>query len=261
MSAPVIPTEGEEKILKGDDSVLTRAREKFLYCKSWYDNAYRNFREDVMFSNADARNNWQWPDRVFQTRDGDDRPCLTVNNTRIHNRMVINEALKNKAGVRLRPVGGEASFESAKVMQSLVDRIESISKATVGYKTAIRHQVEGGIGYATLETGYVDDKSFDQDIYIRGVKDPTCVFLDPDISDPDGSDADYGFVFEKMNKNKFNKKYPKFKDKIGTSTLGMDEHWITDEHVLVAMFYDRSNKKDELITYTTEGSDPFSGHK
>jgi hypothetical protein len=42
----------------------------------------------------------------------------------------------------------------------------------------------------------------------------------------------------------------------------MDENWITDEHVLLCMFYERTNKKDELITYTPEeGGEPFSGHK
>src|SRR5580698_4673703 len=261
MSAPIIPDEDDGKEKNGDEAILQRARENFSRCKDWYDNAYRNWRSDTMFANADARNNWQWPEKVFNQRDGDDRPCLTINKTRVHNRMVINEALQNKASVQLRPVGGEASFESSKVMQSLVDRIEYISKATVHYKRAITHQVEGGCGYVTLETGYVDDKSFDQDIYIRGVKDPTCVFLDPDISEPDGSDADMGFVFDKMPRKKFNKAHPKFKNKIGSSTLGMDENWITDEHVLLAMYYERTNNKDELITYTIEGQDPFSGHR
>src|ERR1700742_113626 len=118
MSAPVIPSEEGDVEQKGNEGVLTRAREKFMYCKTWYDEAYRNFRQDTMFANADARNNWQWPERVFNQRDGDDRPCLTINKTRVHNRMVINESLQNKASIRIRPVGGEASFEAAKVMQS-----------------------------------------------------------------------------------------------------------------------------------------------
>lgn len=262
MSAPILPSEDDDAdYLKGDGAIVQRAHERFLRCKDWYDNAYRNLRQDTMFANADARNNWQWPERVFNQRDGDDRPCLTINKTRLHNRMVINEALQNKASVQLRPVGGEASFESAKVMQSLVDRIEYISKASIHYKRAITHQVEGGCGYCTLETGYVDDKSFDQDIYIRGVKDPTCVYLDPDISEPDGSDADFGFVFERTPRAKFNKKYPKFKDQVGTSVLGKDENWITDDHVMLAMFYERTNRKDELITYTLDGQEPFSGHR
>jgi len=252
----------EDGTLKGDEAILQRARDRHLYCKAWYGDAYRNFRQDTMFANADARNNWQWPERVFQSRDGDERPCLTINKTRIHNRMVINESLQNKASIRIRPIGGDASFDAAKVMQSLVDRVEYISKATIHYKKAITHQVEGGIGYCTLETGYVDDKSNAQDIYIRGVKDPTCVFIDPDISEADGSDADYGQVFEKMLRKKFNRKYPKFKNKVGQSTLGMDENWITDDHVLLCMYYERTNNKDELIVYMPEGGgEEFHGYK
>lgn len=251
----------EEKLLTGDDRILFRARKKWKRAHDFQSGADKFFREDIKFANADARNNDQWPDKVFQERDGQQKPCLTINKTRTHNRMVINESLKNKAAIKLRPTGGEASYEAAKIMQALVDRVEYISKATLAYKKAITHQVEGGIGYATLETGYVDDKSFDQDIYIRPVKDPTCVYLDPDIVQ-DGSDADFGFVFNKEPREEFNTKHPKFRDQVGTSTFGMDDYWVTADHVMTAMFYERTQDKDELITYLIpENGERFKGHR
>lgn len=252
----------DEKLLKGDEKILFRARKKWKRSHDFQAGADKFFREDVKFANADARNNDQWPEKVFNERDGQQKPCLTINETRTHNRLVINESLKNKASIKLRPTGGEASYDAAKIMQALAERIEYISKASLAYKKAITHQVEGGIGYATLETGYVDDKSFDQDIYIRGVKDPTCVYLDPDIRESDGSDANYGIVFSKDPKDEFNSKFPKYKDKIGTSTFGMDDYWVTADHVLTAMFYERTQDKDELITYINpQTGERFKGHK
>jgi hypothetical protein len=251
----------DEKILKGDERILYRARKKWKRAFDFQSNADKFFREDVKFANADARNNDQWPEKVFTARDGQQKPCLTINKVRTHNRMVINESLKNKASIKLRPTGGEASYEAAKIMQALAQRVEYISKASLSYKKAITHQVEGGIGYATLETGYVDDKSFDQDIYICGVKDPTCVYLDPDIRQSDGSDANWGLVFSKDPKEEFNTKHPKYKDLVGTSTFGMDDFWVTADHVMTAMFYERTQDKDELITYLNEDGTRFKGHR
>ncbi len=251
-----------EAILSGDERIVYRAQKKWKRCYDRQGKADKYFREDTMFANADSRNNFQWPDRVFQARDGESRPCLTINKTRTHIRMVVNESLQNKASIKIRPTGGKASFEAAQIMQSIVDRVEYISKASIAYKTAITHQIEGGIGYCLIETGYVDDKSFDQDIYIRGCKDPTCVFLDPDIREADGSDANFGFVFEKMPRDEFDAKYPKFKDKVGSSTLGKDDMWLSQDHVMVAMFHERTQAKDELITYINpDNNERFRGHK
>jgi hypothetical protein len=131
----------------------------------------------------------------------------------------------------------------------------------IAYRTAITHQVEGGIGYLFLETDYVNTKSFDQDVYIKVAPDPRAVFLDPDTKEPDGSDAQFGFIFDKMPRDRFNREYSRFKNKIGQSTLGQDANWLDDKHVLVAMYYEREAKNDELITFQKDDGSFFSGHR
>jgi CRISPR/Cas system-associated protein endoribonuclease Cas2 len=146
-------------------------------------------------------------------------------------------------------------------MQALIDRTEYISSAMIAYRTAITHQVDGGFGYLFLETAFVNDRSFDQDIYIKAAPDPRAVYLDPDVKEPDGSDAQFGFIFDKVPRDRFNREHPKFKDKVGTSTLGEDALWITDKHILVVMYYERTAKNDELITYNMPDGSTFTGHR
>lgn len=237
-----------------DEKIMLTARERKKRIDDWEGNAVKNFKEDIKFANADARNGDQWPPSIYNKRSGEggqDKPSLTINKTRTHNRLVINQALKNKSSIRISPTGGGSSYDAAQIMQACVRRIEYLSKATIAYKKAITDQIEGGIGYVVLETAYVSDRTMDQDIYIRRVKDATCIGLDPDINEPDGSDAEFGFIFERMSREKFSRhpKYRKFKDKVGLSALGVDDIWFNKDYVLIAKYYTRTGFSDTLITY------------
>ena len=55
-------------------------------------------------------------------------PCLTINNTRVHNDLIINQMMKNGYGIKIKPMGGVASYKSAEVYQSIVRRIQNISR-------------------------------------------------------------------------------------------------------------------------------------
>jgi hypothetical protein len=257
------PADGtdDDPTLTGDKRIIHRAHQRFQRCKLWYDEAYSRSLEDTKFANADDRNKWQWPDKIYAARDEKRKPCLTINITEPHNRLVINESMQNKASIRVRATGGKATAEAAEGMQALIDRTEYISSAMIAYRTAITHQVDGGFGYLFLETAFVDTKSFDQDVYIKVAPDPRAVYLDPDTKEPDGSDAQFGFVFDKVPRDRFNREHRRFKDKVGKSTLGEDVLWISDKHVLVVMYYERSAKNDELISYKLPDGSDFSGHR
>lgn len=251
----------DDPTLTGDKKIIHRARKRFLRCKEWYDTAYSRALEDTKFAHQDDRNRYGWPDKIYADRDKKRKPCLTINITEPHNRLVINESMQNKASIRIRATGGEATADAAEGMQALIDRTEYISSAMIAYRTAITHQVDGGFGYLFLETAFVNDRSFDQDVYIKAAQDPFAVYLDPDTKEPDGSDAGFGFIFDKMSRDRFNREYPKFKDKVGTSTLGEDVLWLTDKHVLVVMYYEREAKNDELIWYKLPDGTEFTGHR
>lgn len=251
----------DDPTLTGDKRIVHRARQRFKRCKEWYDEAYARSLDDTKFANADDRNKWQWPDKIYADRDKKRKPCLTINITEPHNRLVINESMQNKASIRIRATGGKATADAAEGMQALIDRTEYISSAMIAYRTAITHQVDGGFGYLFLETAFVNDKSFDQDIYIKAAPDPRAVYLDPDTKEPDGSDAQFGFIFDKMPRDRFNREHRKFKDKVGTSTLGEDALWISDKHVLVVMYYEREQRNDELIYYKLPDGTEFRGHR
>jgi hypothetical protein len=251
----------DDPTLTGDKRILNRARNRYLRCKTWYDEAYKRSLDDTKFAHQDDRNHWGWPDKIYADRNTKRKPCLTINITESHNRLVINESMQNKASIRVRATGGRATADAAEGMQALVDRTEYISAATIAYRNVITQQVDGGFGYLFIETAFVDTKSFDQDVYIKAAPDPRAVYLDPDVKEPDGSDAGFGFIFDKVPRDRFNREHPKFKDKVGKSTLGEDVLWLTDKHVLVVMYYEREAKNDELISFKKDDGTTFAGHR
>jgi hypothetical protein len=258
------PADGgdDDPTLTGDARIVHRARQRFLRCKEFYDKAYGYSLEDTKCAYQDDRNQYGWDDKIFADRTNKRKPCLTINIIEPHNRLVINESMMNKASPRVRATGGKATADAAEGMQMLVERTEYISTATVCYRNAITNQVDGGFGYLILETAFVNDKSFDQDVYIKGAKDPRTVYLDPEVfMDGDPSDAQFGFVFDKMARDRFNREHRKYRNKIGTSTLGMDALWLGDKHVLVAMYYEREDKNDELIWFKMPDGSEFRGHR
>jgi hypothetical protein len=235
--------------LHGDEKIVREAKTRLEYCSNREGECRKLFLEDIKFANADSNNGYQWPNDIQTNRNREKRPCLTINKTHQHNLQIINDAKQNKASIKIRPVGNESTYEAAEVYEGIIRHIEYISNASDAYDTGVKFQVEGGIGYWRVVTDYIGDDTFDQEIYIRRIKDPLSVFLDPDINEIDGSDAMFGFVFTDMKREMAREKYPKFKDMMGQNALGNSDNWIDDHHVRVCEYFRRVKKTDRLITF------------
>ncbi len=240
----------------GDSAIVLEAVERFKATKEWQGTQDEWTRDDIKFANADARNSWQWPKGMYDKRDGKDLPCLTINNTRTHNDIIINAMSKNGFGAKVRPVGGKASFKAAQTMQSLIDRIQSISKGSTQRRKVAEQQVDGGIGYMLIETRYVSNKTRNQEIYLKASRDPTGVYLDPWTREPDGSDANFGFIFDRQPRKEFDRKHPDFKNKVGSSPLVSEMgDWISDKEIMVAKYFRKKQTRDTFVWYEIDNGD------
>jgi hypothetical protein len=246
-SAPPEQTEAQKRIVK-------QAKTDLTYGSDWESVARSRFDYDYKFANGDSHNKYQWDEDILADRDG--RPCLTVNKAQQHNLMIINDAKQNKPGVRIRPVGDEATYEAAQIFQEIVYHIEYISGAENVYDNAVTWAVEAGIGYWQTVIEPISIDSFDQEIKIKRIKDPRSVYLDPDINEVDGSDARWGLIFEDVPKSVFAETYPQYVSVVGTGTLsatfsGQDK-WITQNHIRLCLYYRKDQQKDKLISFVTD---------
>lgn len=268
MPAPVEPSQDqsvEDDSIKSirvnkkrSEKIMLEARKRAARCMTWESETRARQRTDYMFAEGDSDNGWQWPDKIRQDREKDNRPYLTINKIRQHCLQIINDGRQNKPSIKFRAVGGGATFDSAQVWEGLARHIEYRSNASDAYDTASEHQVKMGIGYWLVTTDYEDPESFDQDIYIRRVKDPFSVFLDPDINERDGSDASYGFIIKDMLKEDFLAEYPQFADETGSLSLPLEPGWVEKDSLKVVQYYRRVEEEDELLSFV---ANPQTGER
>lgn len=250
----VLPKQTEE-----EEGIVKKLKKRYTKCVSWEAEARVRFDYDYKFANGDTHNKYQWDSDLVTSREDAERPVLTVNKTQQHNLMVINDAKQNKPGIHIRPVSDEASFEAAEIYQELIYHTEYISNAETVFDSATTYQVEAGIGYWRIVTDWVDDNSFDQEAYIRHIKDPRSVYLDPDINEIDGSDARFGIIFEDMPNDLFKEKNPKFAALAGSATTLGADGWLDKDTIRIAEYYYKQEKQDKLVTWIgSDGSQVLS---
>lgn len=225
--------------------ILDRVRKRFTQCVTWEQDARQRFKDDMRFLYGDSDNQEQWDAQVRAQRVLDSKPMVTINKTHTHWLHVVNHMLENKPAIKISPTGGQATYDSAQIYASVVRHIEYKSKADLAYKTATRYQVGGGVGYWRLKTEYADDNGFEQEIRIKPIPDPLCVYLDPYIKMPDGSDARFGFIFDDMPRDKAEAKYGDVVSKQTRFSDGLDG-WNRKDSVRVAEYFEVEMGKEWL---------------
>lgn len=257
MSSDTVGPDETLQGLKGDERVIAEAKDRFRRCADWESETRARALDDLKFSLGDPDNGWQWPDGMLNSRDDEQKVSLTLNKVRVHCLQIENETRKNKPSVNIRPTGNGATYEAAQVFEGIVRHIEYISRAQSAYITANKFQVRCGVGYTRIVTDYLGENTFDQEIFIRRVKDPTTIYLDPDINEEDGLDARFGFVFDDIPKDEFRSKYPGNEDVSASSAIGdgLDLGYITEDHVRVVEYFRKVEVRDQLC----QALDPITG--
>lgn len=235
--------ESSEK--KDDDKILEIARERFKQCEDYWSPLYQAAKEDIEFSQGD-----QWPSGVKEERNRDGRPCLVVNKIQQHVNQIANDQRQSRPAIKVNPVDDQADPETAKIRQGLIRHIEYDSNADSAYATGFEFGVTGGIGAWRIITQYSSPSSFKLEAKIKQVKNPFSVYIDPHSKEPDGSDAEFGFVFEDISKDKFKSTY-KDAELSGTGNWeafgSTHSDWVQKDSVRVAEYFYKEYEDDTLI--------------
>ena len=222
---------GEEPT--NDDEIIAIARRRFQETDE-HENPWRNVaREDLRFSLGE-----QWPSEIFNARQVDQRPTLTINRLPQFIHRITNDQRQNRPAVRVSPVDDSGDEDTAEVYQGIIRHIEYNSDAEDAYDTAFDMAVRVGRGYLRLNIEYLDNYSFDQDITFSRIRNPFQVYMDPHSIRADYRDMQFCFVREQMSKDEFKKQWPDAdlseSDKWNMGDMGS---WVTDDAVWVAEYW------------------------
>jgi hypothetical protein len=236
---------------RSDTKFLALARKRWELASEEESENRKKALDDLKFRAGD-----QWDGNIKSDRDGDNRPCLTINQLPQFIRQVTNEQRQNRAAVNVSPTGEGATKETAEVFQGMIRHIEYDSDADIAYDTAGQSAVTSGIGYFRFVTEFAGDDSFDQDIKFKRIRNPFTVYMDPASQEPDASDAEWCFIAVDYTEEDYKREFPKSKlaetnewESIGDQIPG----WASKEWCrVVEYFYKEYTQKTLLLL--TDGS-------
>jgi hypothetical protein len=185
-----------------DKDFLAGAKERYTLCEEYYSDEYQRGDDDLDFLLGN-----QWPEEVKAKRKKQGRPCLTENRLLTFAHQVINQIRQTRPAINVVAVDDQADVETAKVMRGIIRNIEVQSGADNIYDTAAWNAMSAAYGWMRVNTRYVDDTSFDQEVELIRVPNYRSVMIDPNSKELDGSDAEYGFVVEDISREAFEAQY------------------------------------------------------
>ena len=150
--------------------------------------------------------------------------------------------------IKVSPMSGPASKETAMVIDGLVRNIESISRAKDIYVNAGRGMVTTGYDGWMISHKYSDPQSFDQDLVIE----PVANFIDRVWFDPasylqDKSDAQYAFLLHAMSVQEYVKRYPEGSQTSVSIDREGDAYYDKGQVIVVGQLFYVSQEACELV--------------
>ncbi len=213
-------TRARREFSEKDSDFLTLARERFKQASQAEHKQREREQSDLGFYAGD-----QWPADVLNDRQGQAagngmppvpaRPCLTINKLREPIHQVLNQERQNDYAFQLIPADdwggltGPIDHTEIEVREGLVRRIQRESEASDARTWAFNRAVIAGRGYYRIITRYVSDKSADLELAIQRIYNQASVTLDPSHEQPDGSDAEWGFIGTDMPIDQYESEFGK----------------------------------------------------
>ena len=197
----------------------------------------------------------QW--NLEDKRSRNNRPTITVNRFPQFVKQITGEMRQNKPAIRILPVDDQSDPQLAEVYNAIIRHIENQSDAHRTYAKSGEQSVVGGIGWFRIMTDYADDKSFNQEIFIRKIRNPLSVVFDPDAQELTKHDANWMFVSELMTEEAFRSAYP------DASLAGFPtddksyEQWSSNNKIRVAEYWVREPYERTLFLLS-DGSTRYS---
>lgn len=228
-----------------DQDLLKDIKEAFQDAHSAVDTDYDEAINDLNFAYTPGS---QWPEKIKADRIRDGRPCFEINKIPFYLDQVIGDIRQNEPSIKVKSVDSLADPKTAEILTGLIKNIESQSEAEIAYDTAAESVIACGYGAWRIITQYSQNDQFDQDIFIRRVKNPFTIWWGPSEM-WSKEDAPYCFITERIPKARFKKEFPKASLVPFQSAKDRDLLWGNDRAIRVVEYFTRelTSKKLYLV--------------
>jgi hypothetical protein len=209
---------------KDKKELLIRIRERFKVMSEADDENRREALADLKFVNVPGA---QWDENMKKERGN--RPCYEFNKLRINGKRVINEIRANRPQGKVRAVEG-GDKKGAELREGLCRNIANMSDFETITDQQAEYQVDAGMGAWRVVTEYSDDTAFNQDILIKPIKNPFCLYADPASQDVLKRDAEDWILTERISNAAYEAKYGKAEKIDFDEAVRIVEYWYKEPY-------------------------------
>jgi len=121
---------------------------------------------------------------------------------------LLGEQQQNTPQLEIIPLS-DCDEQTAEIRQSIIKDLTLSGDAKAVYQSAAKQAMVGGFGAFIIDTDYTHDKSFEQDIVHRSIKDATRCYWDFGAELPDKTDGMHCGYISRMTRRKFKSLYGK----------------------------------------------------
>ncbi len=216
-----------------DAETLALAKARFKQAEAASQKQRERERADLAFYGGE-----QWDDKQLKAREGYNaadgtpvpaRPTSVINKVRGPVNQVVNTDQQSEIDFELVAADdfGELTQQpddtEVECREGLVRRILRSSEAEDALDWASLRAAIAGEGFLGVYTRFVPGKSWDKDVYVRRFYNQFSVSLDPAHEQPDGSDAEWGFIGTDMPWEAYKSEFPKNAKRQDNAVLGTSD--------------------------------------
>lgn len=187
----------------------------------------------------------QWEPYWWNASQG--RPRYTFDMTGPVVDQVAGQIEQADFAIRVRPAGGDATKDDAKLLDGLIRNIQNISDATDIFNIAARNMITAGIDGWQVKQKFVDDDSFDQDLVIE----PIANFIDSawlgPFKRPDASDMKWGVVLEAIERGEYEERFPEGAGQSVGDNRTAEAYFQKADQITIGQIYYIEEKPRELL--------------
>jgi len=190
----------------------------------------------------------QWEPEIISKFKSFKRPRYTFDKVGPIVNQISGQMKKAEFGIKVKPVGGGADKELAKVLNGIVRNIENISHATHIYNAAGKSMVIGGFDCWKIEQQWADGDSFDQDLIISKVDNAIdSVWFDVNSYMQDRSDSMAAWHLVPMARSVYETEFPKGSGQSIAFDRQADAYTHKPEVIIVGEIFFREAIKKKLV--------------
>lgn len=206
-----------------DEKLLALAHARFKQAADADEKQRQRELDDLRFYAGD-----QWPGDLITMRAGQAavgdrppvpaRPCLVVNKALQPVAQILNQEREMDMGAELIPaddfegLSGPIDDSEIELREGLLRRIQRAPETSDARTWAFERAAVAGRGYWYINTKYAPGKTRDKDLSVERIFNQASVSLDPSHEQPDGSDAEWGFIGTDMPWDQYTAEFPKVAD-------------------------------------------------